>query len=130
MNLAIRGIEANLGSKTADSFLEDLHPSLKADYILANPPFNVKNYGLELIKDDIGRWLFCIPPKNNANFAWIQHFIKHLSPEGIAGFVLSNGSLTTNNSKESKIREKLVKSDLIDCIISLLGQLFLTTGCC
>ncbi|MFX1366945.1 MAG: N-6 DNA methylase [Promethearchaeota archaeon] len=126
MNLAIRGIEANLGPKHADSFHNDMHPSLKADFILANPPFNVSDWGGERLKDDI-RWKYGIPPKGNANYAWIQHFIHHLAPNGIAGFVLANGSLTSETSNEYTIRKEIVESDLVDCIISLPGQLFLTT---
>ncbi len=127
MNLAIRGIEANLGPKHADSFHNDLHPSLKFDYILANPPFNVKAWGQERLNNDV-RWKYGIPPKRNANYAWIQHFINHLSPNGIAGFVLANGSLSSKTGNEDKIRKALIEADLIDCIISLPGNLFLTTS--
>ncbi len=127
MNLAIRGIEANLGSKHADSFHNDLHPSLKADFILANPPFNVSDWGGERLKEDV-RWKYGIPYEGNANYAWIQHFIHHLAVNGIAGFVLANGSLTSETSTEGEIRKALIEEDLIDCIISLPGQLFLTTS--
>ena len=127
MNLAIRGIEANLGPKHADSFHNDLHPSLKADFILANPPFNVSDWGGERLKDDV-RWKYGIPYEGNANYAWIQHFIHHLTPHGIAGFVLSNGSLTSETSNEGEIRKAIIEADLVDCIISLPGQLFLTTS--
>ena len=127
MNLAIRAIEANLGPKHADSFHNDLHPSLKADFILANPPFNVSDWGGERLKDDI-RWKYGIPYEGNANYAWIQHFIHHLAPNGTAGFVLANGSLASEISNEGEIRKKLIEADLVDCIISLPGQLFLTTS--
>lgn len=128
MNLAIRGIDANLGPHNADSFLKDLHPDLKADYILANPPFNMSYWGGETLKDDI-RWKeFGVPPASNANYAWIQHFIHHLSPRGIAGFVMANGSLSSNQSGEGEIRRKIIEADLVDCIIALPPQLFYTTG--
>ena len=126
MNLAIRGIEANLGSKWADTFHEDLHPSIKADYILANPPFNASDWGQDRVQGD-SRWQFGTPPAANANFAWVQHIIHHLAPYGIAGFVLANGSLSSQQSGEGEIRQKLVEKDLIDCIVALPGQLFSTT---
>jgi len=126
MNLAIRGIEGNLGEGNADSFAKDQHPDLKADFVLANPPFNDSDWGGEKYKDDV-RWKFGTPPTGNANYAWIQHFIHHLSPTGIAGFVLANGSLSTNKKSEKQIRQSLVDSDLIDCVISLPTQLFYNT---
>ncbi len=126
MNLAIRGIEANLGSKWADTFHEDLHPGLKADYILANPPFNDSDWGRNRLESDV-RWQFGKPPAGNANFAWVQHFIYHLAPSGVAGFVLANGSLSSQQSGEGDIRRELVERDLIDCIVALPGQLFSTT---
>jgi len=126
MNLAIRQIDANLGPKFADSFHNDLHPSLKADYILANPPFNMKDWGGNRLKEDV-RWKYGTSPSRNANYAWIQHIIHHLAPTGIAGFVMANGSLTTTTSAEKKIRKLLVKNDLVDCIVALPTQLFLTT---
>lgn len=126
MNLAIRGIEANLGSKWADTFHEDLHPGLKADYILANPPFNDSDWGRDRLESDV-RWQFGKPPTGNANFAWVQHFVHHLAPSGIAGFVLANGSLSSQQSGEGDIRRELVERDLIDCIVALPGQLFSTT---
>ncbi len=125
MNLAIRGIEANLGPKHADSFHNDLHPSLKADFILANPPFNISDWGGDRLKEDL-RWNYGIPYQGNANYAWIQHFIHHLTPKGIAGFVMANGSLTSNVSNEGDIRKAIIEADLVDCIVSLPGQLFLT----
>jgi type I restriction enzyme M protein len=125
MNLAIRGIEANLGAKWADSFHEDLHPGLKADFVLANPPFNDSDWGGE--KARTRRWDHGTPPAGNANFAWVQHFISHLAPHGVAGFVLANGSLSSQQSGEGEIRKAIIEADLVDCIVSLPGQLFFTT---
>lgn len=127
MNLAIRGIEANLGGKPADSFHNDLHKDLKADYILANPPFNVSDWGGEHLTDDI-RWKYGVPYTGNANFAWIQHFIHHLAPKGRAGFVLTNGSLFSNTSSEGEIRKSIVEADLVECIVALPNKLFYSTG--
>lgn len=126
MNLAIRGIDHDLGAEHADSFRRDLHPNLKADYILANPPFNMKDWGGENLRDDV-RWKYGIPPNGNANYAWIQHFIHHLSPSGIAGFVLANGSMSSNQSGEGEIRKNLLEADLVDCMVALPGQLFYST---
>jgi type I restriction enzyme M protein len=126
MNLAIRGIEANLGSKWADSFHEDLHAGLRADFVLANPPFNDSDWGGERLRSG-DRWQFGVPPVNNANFAWVQHFIHHLAPHGYAGFVLANGSLSSQQSGEGDIRRAIIDADLVDCIVSLPGQLFFTT---
>jgi len=126
MNLAIRGIEANLGNKNADSFHEDLHKDLKADFILANPPFNDSDWNGHLLKDDV-RWKYGVPPPGNANYAWIEHIIHHLAPTGIAGFVLANGSLSSNTSGEGEIRKNLIKAGLVDCIVALPSQLFYTT---
>lgn len=123
MNLAIRSIEANLGPHHEDTFRRDLHKDLKADFILANPPFNLKDWGGELLRDDV-RWRFGVPPAGNANFAWIQHMIHHLAPTGIAGFVLANGSMSSNQSGEGDIRQAIVEADLVDCMIALAGQLF------
>ncbi len=123
MNLAIRSIEANLGPHHEDTFRRDLHKDLKADFILANPPFNLKDWGGELLRDDV-RWRFGTPPTGNANFAWIQHMIHHLAPTGIAGFVLANGSMSSNQSGEGEIRRAIVEADLVDCMIALPGQLF------
>ena len=132
MNLAIRGIEANLGAQPADSFTRDLHPDLKADYILANPPFNISDWSGELLREDV-RWRHGVPPTGNANYAWIQHFIHHLAPPngrggGIAGFVMANGSLSSNTSGEGDIRKAIIEADLVDCIVAMPAQLFLTTG--
>jgi type I restriction enzyme M protein len=126
MNLAIRGIEANLGLRWGDSLHEDLHPGLKADFVLANPPFNDSDWGGERLKND-GRWAHGTPPTGNANFAWVQHFVHHLAPHGMAGFVLANGSLSSQQSGEGDIRRKLIEADLVDCIVALPGQLFYTT---
>ncbi len=126
MNLAIRGIDANLGAENADSFHHDLHPSLKADYVLANPPFNDSDWGGERLREDV-RWKHGTPPLSNANFAWVQHFIHHLAPTGTAGFVLANGSLSSNQSGEGDIRKNIVDADLVDCIVSMPGQLFYNT---
>lgn len=123
MNLAIRGIEANLGSQHADSFHNDLHKDLKADFILANPPFNMSDWGGGRLRDDV-RWKYGIPPVGNANFAWIQHMIHHLSPTGITGFVLANGSMSSNQSGEGEIRKNIIEADLVDCMIALPPQLF------
>ncbi|MDR0913503.1 MAG: type I restriction-modification system subunit M [Methanobrevibacter sp.] len=127
MNLAIRGIENDLGKHNADTFLNDLHPRLKADFILANPPFNLKKWGQEKLEDDV-RWQYGIPPKSNANYAWIQHMIYHLVPNGRLGIVLANGSLSSTTSGEGKIREAIIKDDLIEGIVALPTQLFYTTG--
>lgn len=126
MNLAIRGIDANLGPHQADSFHNDLHKDLKADFILANPPFNMSDWGGQRLKEDV-RWKFGVPPASNANYAWIQHFIHHLAPTGIAGFVMANGSMSTNTSGEGEIRKNIIEADLVDCMIALPGQLFYTT---
>ncbi len=126
MNLAIRGIDADLGPVHADSFHNDLHKDLKADTILANPPFNMSDWGGERLKEDV-RWKYGVPPANNANYAWIQHFIHHLGPNGIAGFVMANGSMSTSTTAELAIRKGIIEDDLVDCIIALPGQLFYTT---
>ena len=126
MNLAIRGIEGNLGQQNADTFHNDLHKELKASYILANPPFNISDWGGERLKDDV-RWKYGVPPAGNANYAWIQHIIHHLDPTGIAGFVLANGSLSSNTSGEGEIRKNLIKAGLVDCIVAMPSQLFYTT---
>jgi type I restriction enzyme M protein len=126
MNLAIRGIEANLGKKHADTFHEDLHPDLRADFILANPPFNISDWGGERRESDV-RWKFGRPPVGNANFAWVQHFIHHLAPHGTAGFVLANGSMSSMQSGEGDIRQRIVEADLVDCIVACPGQLFYAT---
>ena len=126
MNLAIRGIEANIGNVNADSFHKDLHKDLKSDYILANPPFNISDWGGENLQNDV-RWKYGTPPTGNANYAWIQHFVHHLAPTGTAGFVLANGSMSSNTSNEGVIRQSLIENDLVDCMVALPGQLFYTT---
>ena len=128
MNLAIRGISANLGEVPADTFFKDQHPDLKADYILANPPFNLKAWrGADELADD-PRWSgYDVPPAGNANYGWILHMISKLSENGVAGFVLANGSMSTSTSGEGAIRQKIIENDLVDCMIALPGQLFYTT---
>jgi type I restriction enzyme M protein len=126
MNLAIRGIEGNFGSEPSDSFHRDLHKDLKADYILANPPFNDSDWGGDRLRDDV-RWKYGAPPAGNANFAWVQHFLHHLAPNGMAGFVLANGSMSSNQSGEGEIRKAMIEADLVDCMVALPGQLFYST---
>lgn len=126
MNLAIRGIEGNLGHAAADTFFDDLHPTLKADYILANPPFNMSGWGADKLQDD-KRWLYGIPPQGNANFAWLQHMIYHLSAKGKLGMVLANGSLSSQTSNEGEIRKNIIEADLVDCIVAMPPQLFYST---
>src|SRR6202045_1980252 len=124
MNLAIRGIEADLGEEQADTFRRDLHPDLRADFVLANPPFNDSDW---FRKDDDARWQFGLPPRGNANFAWVQHFIHHLAPTSTAGFVLANGSMSSNQSGEGEIRRAIIEDDIVDCMVALPGQLFYST---
>lgn len=126
MNLAIRGIEGDIGPNNADTFLNDLHKDLRADFILANPPFNMKEWGGPQLQKDV-RWQYGAPPDNNANFAWVQHMIHHLAPQGRAGFVLANGSMSSSTSGEGDIRRAMVEADLVDCMVALPGQLFYTT---
>jgi type I restriction enzyme M protein len=124
MNLAIRGIDAQIAH--GDTFHTDAYPDLKADYVLANPPFNDSDWRGELLRDD-RRWAYGVPPAGNANFAWVQHFIHHLAPTGLAGFVLANGSMSSNQSGEGEIRKAIVEDDLVDCMVALPGQLFYAT---
>jgi type I restriction enzyme M protein len=124
MNLAIRGIEGQIAH--GDTFHNDRFPDLKADFILANPPFNVSDWGGERLKKD-PRWKFGTPPKGNANFAWVQHIAHHLAPAGTAGFVLANGSMSSQQSGEGEIRKNLIEADLVDCMVALPGQLFYST---
>ncbi|MBU2755209.1 SAM-dependent DNA methyltransferase [Acidithiobacillus sp. CV18-2] len=126
MNLAIRGIEADLGKEAKDTFHHDLHPDLRADYILANPPFNISDWGGDLLQDD-KRWAYGKPPAGNANFAWVQHMVHHLAPHGVAGFVLANGSMSSNTSGEGEIRKNLIEANLVDCMVAMPGQLFYST---
>ena len=124
MNLAIRGIDANIA--WGDSFHNHQHKDLKADFVLANPPFNDSDWRGDLLKEDI-RWKYGTPPTGNANFAWVQHFIYHLSPTGTVGFVLANGSMSSNTSNEGDIRKNIIEAGLVDCMIALPGQLFYNT---
>jgi len=126
MNLAIRGIESNIAWNSEGSFHNDAHKDLKADFVLANPPFNDSDWGGESLAKDV-RWKYGVPPAGNANFAWVQHFIHHLAPNGIAGFVLANGSMSSNQSGEGEIRKAIVEADLVDCMIALPSQLFYIT---
>jgi type I restriction enzyme M protein len=126
MNLAIRGIEADLGPRWGDTFHDDLHPDLKADFILANPPFNDSDWGGDQLRGD-ARWRFGTPPTSNANFAWLEHIASKLAPQGVAGVVLANGSLSAQQSGEGDIRRNMVDADLVECIVALPGQLFYTT---
>jgi type I restriction enzyme M protein len=126
MNLAIRGIEGNIGDRPEDTLQNDLHPDLKADYILANPPFNISYWGGDRLRNDV-RWKYGVPPATNANYAWVQHIIHHLAPNGIAGFVLANGSMSSNTGGEDDIRRTIIEADLVDCMVALPGQLFYTT---
>lgn len=123
MNLAIRGIDAKIEWNSQGSFLNDAFKDLKADFILANPPFNDSDWGGERLRGDV-RWKYGVPPVSNSNFAWIQHFIHHLSPRGTAGFVLANTSLTSEISNEGQIRKAIIEADLVDCIITLPDKLF------
>lgn len=126
MNLAIRGIEANLGPHQADTFINDLHPTLKADFIMANPPFNLSPWGADKLGED-PRWQYGMPPAGNANFAWLQHMIYHLAPNGRIGMVLANGALSSQSGGEGEIRRNIINADLVDCIIAMPTQLFYTT---
>ena len=126
MNLAIRGIDNNLGPEHADSFHRDLHKDLRADYLLANPPFNSSDWGGERLREDV-RWKYGVPPVGNANFAWVQHFIYHLAPSGMAGFVLANGSMSSNQSGEGEIRRAIIEADLVDCMVAMPTNLFYST---
>ena len=127
MNVAIRGLEANLGNSYADTFFNDQHPTLKADFIMANPPFNLSDWGADKLEKD-ARWKFGLPPAGNANFAWMQHMIHHLSPVGRIGLVLANGALSSQTGGEGVIRQKIVEADLVEGIIALPSQLFYSTG--
>lgn len=127
MNVAIRGMEANLGQTYADTFFDDQHPTLKADFIMANPPFNLSDWGADKLANDV-RWKFGIPPASNANFAWMQHMIHHLSPTGRIGLVLANGALSSQTGDEGVIRQNIVDADLVEGIVALPSQLFYSTG--
>ena len=127
MNVAIRGLEANLGASYADTFFDDQHPTLKADFIMANPPFNLSDWGADKLQND-KRWVYGVPPSGNANFAWMQHMIHHLSPVGRIGLVLANGALSSQTSGEGVIRQRIVDADLVEGIVALPSQLFYNTG--
>lgn len=127
MNVAIRGLEANLGKSYADTFFDDQHPTLKADFIMANPPFNLSDWGADKLQND-KRWVYGVPPSGNANFAWMQHMIHHLSPTGRIGLVLANGALSSQTGGEGVIRQRIVENDLIEGIVALPSQLFYNTG--
>lgn len=123
INMAIRGIDANLGPHQADTFHDDLHKHQKFDFIMANPPFNLSNWGAEHLKDDV-RWKYGMPPAGNANYAWIQHMIHHLAPNGKIGLVLANGALSTQSSGEGEIRKNIIEADMVECIVAMPTQLF------
>ena len=126
MNLAIRGIDADLGQYNADTFFNDYHPTLRADFIMANPPFNLSDWGADRLQDDV-RWKYGVPPAGNANFAWLQHMIYHLASNGRMGVVLANGSLSSQSGGEGEIRKNIINADLVDCIVAMPPQLFYTT---
>lgn len=126
MNLALRGIDANLAPQWGDTFRNDQHADLRADFVIANPPFNIKNWGGDTLRDDV-RWKYGVPPANNANFAWIQHMLHHLAATGTMATVLANGSLSSQSGGEGEIRKNLVDNDLVECIVAMPGQLFFTT---
>lgn len=127
MNLAIHGLEGDLGSGAADTFFKDLHPDMRADFIIANPPFNLKDWGGDRLVED-KRWKYGLPPNGNANYAWMQHMIYHLSDVGKMGLVLANGSLSSSTGTEAQIRENIIKDDLVECIIAMPDRLFYSTG--
>lgn len=127
MNLAIRGLDGNIGPHQGDTFHDDLHKTLKADYVLANPPFNISDWGGNKLTDDI-RWKYGVPPEGNANYAWLEHIVYHLAPNGVAGIVLANGALSSNTSNEGVIRKNLVDAKLVDAIVALPDKLFYSTG--
>ena len=126
MNLAIRGIDADLGQYNADTFFNDCHPTMRADFIMANPPFNLSDWGADKLMDDV-RWQYGMPPAGNANFAWLQHMIYHLAPNGKIGMVLANGSLSSQSGGEGEIRKNIINADLVECIVAMPTQLFYTT---
>lgn len=127
MNLAIRGLDGNIGPHQADTFHDDLHKTLKADYVLANPPFNISDWGGNKLTEDV-RWKYGVPPEGNANYAWLEHIVYHLAPNGVAGVVLANGALSSNTSNEGVIRKNLVDAKIVDAIVALPDKLFYSTG--
>jgi type I restriction enzyme M protein len=126
MNLAIRGMDFNLGKEPADTFTRDQHPDLRADYIMANPPFNISDWWNEKLAWD-ARWAYGVPPVGNANYAWLSHILYHLKPSGLAGVVLANGSMSSNQNSEGAIRREMIESDVVDCMVALPPQLFFNT---
>jgi type I restriction enzyme M protein len=126
MNMVIRGIDFNFGKKNADTFLDNQHPDLRADYVMANPPFNIKDWWHPKLEGD-ARWKYGTPPQGNANFAWMQHMIYHLSPKGSMALLLANGSMSSNTNNEGEIRRHLIENDLVECMVALPGQLFTNT---
>lgn len=126
MNMAIRGLDFNFGKQPADTFSNDQHPDLRADFVMANPPFNMKQWNSNVADDD-PRWVYGTPPANNANFAWLQHMLYHLAPKGSLGLLLANGSMSSNTSNEGEIRKTLIEKDLVECMVALPGQLFTNT---
>lgn len=126
MNMAIRGIDFNFGSKNADTLLDDQHPDLRADFVMANPPFNMKEWWNAKLENDV-RWKYGTPPQGNANFAWMQHMIQHLAPKGSMALLLANGSMSSNTNNEGEIRRNLIEADLVECMVALPGQLFTNT---
>ncbi len=126
MNLAIRGIDFNFGKEPADTFVKNQHPDLRADFILANPPFNISDWWHGSLEGD-SRWVYGTPPQGNANYAWLQHMLYHLKPHGRAGIVLANGSMSSNQNSEGEIRKKMIEADVVECMIALPGQLFFNT---
>ncbi len=125
MNLAIHGLNGNLGPVWGDTFARDLHPDMQADYVMANPPFNIKDWARN---EDDPRWKYGVPPAGNANYAWIQHILSKLAPGGTAGVVMANGSMSTNSGGEGEIRAQIVEADLVSCMVALPTQLFRSTG--
>lgn len=126
MNMAIRGLDFNFGKEPANTFTNDQHPDLRADFVMANPPFNMKEWNIGVADDD-PRWAYGTPPPNNANFAWMQHMLYHLAPKGSMGLLLANGSMSSNTKNEGEIRKALVENDLVECMVALPGQLFTNT---
>ncbi|HDZ9472205.1 TPA: N-6 DNA methylase [Vibrio cholerae] len=126
MNMAIRGIDFNFGKKNADTFLDDQHPDLRADFVMANPPFNIKDWWHAKLEGDI-RWKYGTPPQGNANYGWIQHMLHHLNDNGSMGLLLANGSMSSNTNNEGEIRKALIEADLVECMVALPGQLFTNT---
>jgi type I restriction enzyme M protein len=126
MNMAIRGMDFDFGKEPANTFTRDQHPDLRADYVMANPPFNMKEWK-DGVADDDARWKYGVPPASNANFAWLQHMVHHLAPNGSMALLLANGSMSSSTNNEGEIRRALIEADLIECMVALPGQLFTNT---